>query len=89
MPRYFISYRKTEGLGEKPEWGSFTTESDLALEAHAVRERVERRLQVLGEQLVGGGEVLWLGQGPLDEFFVRREEASPEVTIVYGLIQDR
>lgn len=89
MPRYFVSYRKTEGLGQKPEWGSFTTDSDQALEAGAIRERVERRLHVLGEQLVGGGEVLWLGQGPLDEFLVRREEAPPEVTIVYGLIRER
>ena len=40
MPKYLIAYRKTED-GEKPEWAVFTTESELAMEAHAVKERVE------------------------------------------------
>ena len=88
MPRYFIAYRKEEP-GQKPEWASFTTEAAAALEAHAVRERVERRLTLFGEKLVGGGEVLWLGSAPLVEFLVRREEAAPGVSIVYGLLEDR
>ena len=51
MPKYLISYRKTEETGQKPEWTSFTTESEATLEAHAVRERVDKRLSVLGEKL--------------------------------------
>ena len=41
MPKYLISYRKTEETGQKPEWATFTTESELAMESHAVKERVE------------------------------------------------
>jgi hypothetical protein len=87
MPRYFVAYRKTEEAGQKPEWASFTTESPSALEAHAIRERVERRLSVFGEKLTGGGEVHFLGTAPLVEFLVRREEAPPGVSIVYGLLE--
>ena len=87
MPRYFVAYRKTEEAGQKPEWASFTTEAPAALEAHAIRERVDRRLSLFGEKLVGGGEVHWLGSGPLVEFLVRREEAPPAVSIVYGLLE--
>jgi hypothetical protein len=90
MPRYFIAYRKTEEeAGQKPEWASFTTESDGSLEAHAVRERIEKRLSVFGEKLAGSGEVRWLGQSRLVEFLVKREESPPEVSIVYGLLEDR
>lgn len=89
MPRYFIAYRKTEEPGQKPEWASFTTESETTLEAHAVRERVEKRLSVFGEQLTGSGEVRWLGASRLVEFIVQREETPPEISIVYGLLEDR
>ena len=64
MPKYLISYRKTEEAGQKPEWTSFTTESDATMEAHAVRERVDKRIGVLGEKLWGAGEVAWVGAGP-------------------------
>ena len=89
MPRYFIAYRKTEEPGQKPEWASFTTESETTLEAHAVRERVEKRLALFGEQLTGSGEVRWLGASRLVEFIVQREDTPPEVSIVYGLLEDR
>jgi hypothetical protein len=89
MPRYFIAYRKTEEAGQKPEWASFTTESEAALETHGVRERVDKRLSVFGEQLAGAGEVRWLGQSRLVEFIVKREESPPEVSIVYGLLEGR
>jgi len=88
MPKYLISYRKTEGAGQKPEWTSFTTASDLALEAQAVRERVNKRMSVLGEQLWGNGEVTWAGEGRLDDVLYKREEAAPEVSIVYGLVEE-
>ena len=88
MPRYLISYRKTEEAGQKPEWTSFTTESELSLEAHAVRERVERRMSVLGEKLWGNGEVVWVGAGRLDDVLYKREEAIPETSIIYGLVQE-
>ena len=63
MPRYFVAYRKTEEAGQKPEWASFTTESPAALEAHAIRERVDKRLGLFGERLTGrgGGAVPRLG----------------------------
>jgi hypothetical protein len=86
MPKYLISYRKTEDPGHKPEWTSFTTDSDAALEAHAVRERVDKRMSVLGEQLWGSGEVQWIGNGRLDDVLYRREETAPEVSIVYGVV---
>jgi hypothetical protein len=88
MPKYLISYRKTEGGGQKPEWTSFTTASDLALEAQAVRERVNKRMSVLGEQLWGDGEVTWIGEGRLDDVLYKREEAAPDVSIVYGLVEE-
>jgi hypothetical protein len=88
MPKYLISYRKTEEAGQKPEWTSFTADSDLALEAHAIRERVDRRMSVLGEKLWGNGEVVWIGSGRLDDVLYKREEASPETSIIYGLVAD-
>ena len=88
MPKYLISYRKTESVGQKPEWTSFTTASDLALEAHAIRERVNKRMSVLGEQLWGNGEVVWIGEGRLDDVLYKREEAAPETSVVYGLVQE-
>ncbi|MBI4247211.1 MAG: hypothetical protein HY728_05135 [Candidatus Rokubacteria bacterium] len=88
MPMYLISYRKTDGVGQKPEWATFTTQSDVSLEAHAVKERVEKRMSVLGEQLWGNSEVVWLGNGRLDDVLYRREEAAPEVSIVYGLVEE-
>jgi hypothetical protein len=87
MPKYLISYRRTEETGQKPEWASFTTENDLALEAHAIRERVDRRMSVLGEKLWGNGEVVWMGSGRLDDILYKREEAAPEISIVYGVIE--
>ena len=88
MPKYLISYRKTEGTGQKPEWTSFTTQSEEALEGHAIRERVDRRMSVLGEQLWGSGEVVWIGSGRLDDVLYRREEAAPETSVVYGLVEE-
>jgi hypothetical protein len=87
MPKYLISYRKTEEAGQKPEWASFTAESDLALEAHAVKERVQKRMSVLGEMLWGDGEVVWVGSGRLDDILYKREEAAPETSIVYGQVE--
>ncbi len=87
MPKYLISYRKTEEVGQKPEWTSFTTESDVSLEAHAIRERVDKRMSVLGEKLWGNGEIVWVGAGRLDDILYKREEAAPETSIVYGLVE--
>ncbi len=89
MPKYLISYRKTEEVGQKPEWTSFTTTSDVAPETHAIMERVKRRMSVLGEQLWGDGEVVWVGSGRLDDILYKREEAAPEVSVVYGLVEER
>ena len=92
MPRYFVSYRKVdEGVAatDKPEWASFSVESESSLEAHAVRERVERRLDLFGERLYGSGEVLWLGKEPLDEFLMKREDLPLDISIIYGLIEER
>jgi len=88
MPKYLISYRKTEEQGQKPEWASFTTDSPQSLEAHAVKERVERRLKVLGEKLWGNGEVVWIGAARLDDVLYKREEAAPETSIVYGAVEE-
>ena len=88
MPKYLISYRRTESSGQKPEWTSFTTQSEASLEAHAIRERVDRRISVLGEQLWGNGEVAWIGGGRLDDVLYRREEAAPEISIVYGSVEE-
>jgi hypothetical protein len=87
MPKYLISYRKTEETGQKPEWASFTTENDLSLEAPVIRERVDRRLKVLGEKLWGNGEAVWVGSGRLDDILYKREEAAPEISIVYGVVE--
>jgi hypothetical protein len=88
MPKYLISYRKTEEVGQKPEWTSFTTEGDTALEAHAIKERINKRMSVLGEQLWGNGEVVWVGSGQLDDILYKREEAAPETSVIYGLVEE-
>ncbi len=88
MNKYLISYRKVEGAGQKPEWTSFTSQSEASLEAKAIRERVDRRMSVLGEQLWGEGEAVWVGSGRLDDVLYKREEAAPETSIVYGLVEE-
>jgi hypothetical protein len=88
MNKYLISYRKVEGAGQKPEWTSFTSQSEASLEAKAIRERVDRRMSVLGEQLWGNGEAVWVGEGRLDDVLYKREEAAPETSIVYGLVEE-
>jgi hypothetical protein len=88
MNKYLISYRKVEGSGQKPEWASFTSQSEASLEAKAIRERVDRRMSVLGEQLWGNGEVVWVGGGRIDDVLYKREEAAPETSIVYGLVEE-
>jgi len=88
MYKYLISYRKVEGSGQKPEWASFTTQSEASLEARAIRERVERRMSVLGEQLWGDGQVVWVGGGRLDDVLYKREEAAPDTSVVYGLVEE-
>ena len=62
--------------------------SDVTLEAHAIRERVNKRMSVLSEQLWGNGEVTWIGEGRLDDVLYKREEAAPEVSIVYCLVEE-
>ncbi|MEK6529849.1 MAG: hypothetical protein AABZ48_03065, partial [candidate division NC10 bacterium] len=69
------------------EWTSFTMDSEASLEAHAIRERVEKRMSVLGEKLWGNGEVVWVGAGRLDDILYKREEAAPETSVVYGLVE--
>jgi hypothetical protein len=49
---------------------------------------VDKRMSVLGEKLWGSGEAVWIGPGRLDDVLYRREEAAPEVSIVYGLVQE-
>ena len=88
MAKYLVSYRKTETPGQKPEWTSFTTTSDVSLEAHAIRERVDKRMSVLGEQLWGDAEIVWVGAGRIDDVLYKREEAKPETSIVYGLVEE-
>ena len=63
-------------------------QAEVELEAQAVRERVNKRMSVLGEQLWGNGEVTWAGEGRLDDVLYKREEAAPEVSIVYGLVEE-
>ena len=87
MPKYLIAYRKSEEVGQKPDWAAFTAESELSLEAHAVKERVEKRMRVLGEKLWDNGEAVWIGGGRLDDVLYRRDEAAPETSIVYGLVE--
>src|SRR4030095_9906312 len=84
MSRYFVTYRKTEEAGQKPEWASFTTESPVALETHAIRERVEKRLGLFGERLTGAGEVQFLGSAPLVEFLVRRVGTAARGPALFG-----
>jgi hypothetical protein len=88
MPKYLISYRKVESAGQKPDWASFTTSSEASLEARAVKERVDKRMSVLGEQLWGDGQVVWVGSGRLDDVLYKREEAAPETSVVYGLVEE-
>jgi hypothetical protein len=45
-------------------------------------------MSVLGEQLWGNGEVIWVGEGRLDDVLYKREEAAPEISIVYGLVEE-
>jgi hypothetical protein len=88
MYKYLISYRKVEASGQKPDWASFTTQSEASLEARAIRERVDRRMSVLGERLWGDGQVVWVGGGRLDDVLYKREEAAPETSVVYGLVEE-
>jgi hypothetical protein len=88
MAKYLVSYRKTDSAGQKPEWATFTITSETSLEAHAIRERVDKRISVLGEHLWGSGEVVWIGNGRLDDVLWKREEAAPDVSVVYGVVDE-
>jgi hypothetical protein len=88
MPKYLVSYRKTEEVGQKPEWTSFTTQAETTLDAQGIRQRVEKRLRVLGEKLWGDGDAVSIGSGRLDDMLYKREEAAPETSIVYGLVEE-
>jgi hypothetical protein len=44
-------------------------------------------MSVLGEKLWGSGEIVWVGAGRLDDILCKREEAAPETSIVYGLVE--
>jgi len=46
-------------------------------------------MSVIGEQIWGNGEVVWVGSGRLDDILYKREEAAPEVSAVYGVIEER
>jgi len=46
---------KPRRRGQKPEWAAFTCENELAMEGHAIKERVVKRMSVLGEKLWGDG----------------------------------
>ena len=63
--------------GRSPEWAVFTTESELSIEAHAVKERVVKRMSVLAEKLWGNGEVVWIGPGRLDDVLYRARRGRP------------
>ena len=87
MPKYLIAYRKTEESGQKPEWAVFTDrERAEPRGARGQASASSKRMSVLGEKLWGNGEVVWIGDGRLDDVLYRREEAAPETSIVYGLI---
>jgi hypothetical protein len=49
---------------------------------------VDKRMSVLGEQLWGDGQVVWVGAGRLDDVLYKREEAAPETSVVYGLVEE-
>ena len=87
MPKYLIAYRKTEDVGQKPDWATFTTESDVSLETHSIIERVKKRMSVFGETLWGNGEAFWIGRGRIDDLLLKRDEPPPETSIVYGEIE--
>ena len=44
-------------------------------------------MSVLGERLWGNGEAVWIGPGRLDDILYRRDEAAPETSIIYGLVE--
>ena len=45
-------------------------------------------MSVLGEKLWGDGEVVWVGTGRLDDVLYHRDEAPPETSIIYGLVEE-
>ena len=45
-------------------------------------------MSVLAEKLWGNGEVVWIGPGRLDDVLYRRDEAMPETSIIYGLVEE-
>ncbi len=55
MPKYLISYRRTEETGQKPEWAAFTCENELAMEA------VPKRTDIRKVLLIGSGPIV-IGQ---------------------------
>jgi hypothetical protein len=44
-------------------------------------------MSVLGEKLWGDGEAVWIGSARLDNLLYKREEATPETSIVYGQVE--
>ena len=73
--------------GRSPSGPPSRPSPPAALEAHAVRERVDKRLGLFGERLTGAGEVQFLGSAPPRRVPRAREEAPAGVSIVYGLLE--
>ena len=60
-----------------------------SLEAHAIRERVDKRMSVLGEQLWGDGRGQ-CGSAPAASTTscTSARRRAPETSIVYGLVEE-
>ena len=63
------------------------TRDELAATLTAIGLEVEE-MSVLGEQLWGDAEIVWVGAGRIDDVLYKREEAKPETSIVYGLVEE-
>ena len=88
MPKYLISYRKTEGGSEKPSGCRSRIRATPRWRTRHARAG-RQAMSVLGEKLWGNGEVVVDGPGP-----PRRRAATaarrrrPEVSVVYGLVEE-
>ena len=74
--------------GRSPSGPCSPPRASCQIEAHAVKERVVKRMSVLAEKLWGNGEVVWIGPGRLDDVLYRRDEAPPDTSMVYGLVEN-
>jgi len=86
MPKYLISYRKTEENGSEAGVGRLTCENDSPWRATPSGARPPAHERASGEKLWGDGEAVWIGSAP-SMTALQARGSYRRTSIVYGQVE--